>query len=61
MLKVGKWWVGYDKPTGGSTLLFEFADRGRICLLVSSEGAVEMARQILYQHENPPIQPNRVN
>jgi hypothetical protein len=50
----GKWPVGYHHESGGSLLMFEFADREPINLLIPKEDARAIASVILQNDKDPP-------
>jgi hypothetical protein len=51
---VGKWHLGYDRPTKHTIVGLEFGDRPPLYLAIPSHNAVDLAKAILDQQQNPP-------
>ncbi|WP_194482502.1 hypothetical protein [Bradyrhizobium sp. CCBAU 53338] len=51
-----KWMIGLiaDNPARPTVLIFEFEDRENISLAILPQNAIEIAKAILAQYENPP-------
>ncbi len=56
---VEKWSVGYRRSTGETALVFEFANREPINLLIAKKYAMDIANGILEQYRSQSPGPDR--
>ena len=58
---VGKWVIGYDHASKHTVVRIEFSDRPPLHLAFAPENAVDLAKAILDQQQNPPPKSDRLS
>jgi hypothetical protein len=56
-----KFLVGYEHDDQNTILIFEFADKPPLNLLIRRENAEKIANAILANYRNPPPRPAKMN